>query len=212
MKRGTDETELVNAVFASVFTDGIPRGRIQWGGQQPASGWKLTQGLLAQTQPMQGHGTAQAAPKVAEKACWCPCKVTFKHFERVWRLGGDSQQLEKGKYHTYLWKRKERWSGDLQNSQTHFTPWDNYGIRPLGILPWVRDGEEGDWDSQHRGLGVNHAWTSWLPCVIKLSDLWTSGEQGILFGLASARLPTVSHNVLVSTLDVSVWVGVPPGG
>lgn len=103
----------------------------------------------------------------------------------------NSQKLEKGEYCACLQKGEERWSGEHQAS--HFIPWSNHGVHPLGAHPWLHEGEGGDWDSHQSLTRVYHAWTSWLPRVINwFVDKWRAGYNIYFWiGKASSSLDWV---------------------
>lgn len=138
---------------------------------------KAESGLLAQTQHLQGCGIPKAAPKSAERAGQCLCKVILKHFWKAVESLGRIPATEERQI-SDLSSKKERKDdlGNLRAVKSHFASWDNHGMHSLGAHPLLRE-REGDWDCQHHWPQVNQVWDSQLPCVIKC--LWTRGGHEI---------------------------------
>lgn len=90
-------------------------------------------------------------------------------FEKSWKLGDASLSwLEKSKCYTHLQKRPKGQSRELQTSQSHFDPWENLEVSPLGRYFWAYIREWRWWGTVSMDLPmVTRYWPTWLSSVIK---------------------------------------------
>lgn len=166
MKRDTHKTDLLKAVFSSVFTDRLLRDGVQARWEQPANGWRLVRDYFHKLNLCKAMELHSLHLRLLRELTNVHVRSASGIFETLWMWSrGDFQQLEKGKYHTCLQKGEEGWSWELHaHGRLTLLPRDNHDLCTLRPHLWVHKREEGDGTVKHCWTRVTgRGWMRWGP-------------------------------------------------
>lgn len=146
--------------------------------------------------------------------CWECCRHLERLLSHPWmvtEIRRDAWGLEESKYHLCLqkWQEGEPWEL-LPSRQPHVHPWEGGGAPHSGGHPYPHGWHEGDQDSQHEPLKVNHACPAWLHSTVKQLPGWIEERAEAIVQLDfSKAFDSASDNTLTGCVDwiSGLWCG-----
>ena len=166
--------------------------------------------------PIQVCGTLETAFNSVRRAAWHPCSAVLHHLWKVIKIQLGTQrkpkELQAHQLHFVTWKkykvflqRKDLQSNLVQPSIYHlyFPTKACPLVHHLKFIERIQKQRLNHLPGQPIQVPdhwVNHAWSTWLPSVIKSLDLQTKGEVDAIYLNIQKVLNTNSSNTSVSKL------------
>lgn len=151
-----------------------------------STGRVLSQGSLKKSQLTEAPGELDGIFRKMLRDCLMTLQGHSLIFQKLWISGKVSSDWTKANT-TPSFKKRQGWPGELHISPSHFFPgkiMEQIHLEAISRHKKKKVAEESSMGSPR----INHAWSIWLPPVMKWLSLWRTEEQWT--SLTLARLLT----------------------